>query len=478
MRVLAYARVSSTEQGERGTSLEGQQQEFHRYCRSKGWPDPVVYVEIESGGAAAEERRVEQARLLRDVRRGDVILVAKQDRWTRHALYYLRTVEALQASGARLVSIAEAWDVSDPAGKTAAGMMALFAEQEHARIKERTVGTRRRLRAQGFFVEGPPPLGYDVDRKARKLVPNANTAPLVRKMFAMAADGLSTREIALELSREWPDVPGLDYGAIARRLRSRAYIGELAIEGQRGRGARPNTPHVQAHEPIVEASVWHRVQRALESRRMTGRKPGEQTANYLLRGLIQCGHCGYACRVQVSGTGASVRHDGWYGCVQCDLKPRVRRDRFDAMIEAAILVRLEELAVELERVARRPASQPVKDDRAPRRAALVARRTRLLEAIEDGTITRDVARERMAALTTAIEALDVEVRPTPTRTREDLLAEAARWRSFAQAWADATMDSRRGVAARVIDAIVLFRSGEKWTRGGWVWGIRWASQDS
>ena len=43
------------------------------------------------------------------------------------------------------------------------GIIAWTAENERNATRERTMGNRRRLRANGAFVEGLPPLGYMVE---------------------------------------------------------------------------------------------------------------------------------------------------------------------------------------------------------------------------------------------------------------------------------------------------------------------------
>ena len=85
-RVLGYCRVSTQVQGDEGTSLDRQRESIERYCRDNGLPAPEVRVEIESGAAHREEAREEQRRTLDDLRPGDVVVVAAQDRWSRAPL--------------------------------------------------------------------------------------------------------------------------------------------------------------------------------------------------------------------------------------------------------------------------------------------------------------------------------------------------------------------------------------------------------
>jgi len=97
-RVLAYVRVSSQAQGDHGTSLDAQQEEIRRFCKASTFPEPVVFVEIESGGEKAE-RRIEQVKLMASVRAGDLVIATKIDRWSRHALYFLQSSQDIMARG-------------------------------------------------------------------------------------------------------------------------------------------------------------------------------------------------------------------------------------------------------------------------------------------------------------------------------------------------------------------------------------------
>ena len=214
-RTLGYARVSSADQGAHGTSLDGQRAAFERYCSSHGLAPPLLYVEVESAGEESRGKRVELDRLLADARAGDVVLVLHTDRWTRDVVDGVASVRLLLRAGIGWISVDEEIDARTEHGYEQLLQRAAGAEMERRRIRRRTVGARQRLRALGFHVEGLAPPGYRV--VDRRLVPDPEMAPIMRRAFELSADGRSTREISDELGR----LPGLDPGAIARRLRDR-----------------------------------------------------------------------------------------------------------------------------------------------------------------------------------------------------------------------------------------------------------------
>src|SRR4051812_19252770 len=100
-RFLGYRRVSTGEQGTNGTSLDGQKEELTKLAVAMHAPVVLDFVEVESGSAEKEERRVEVARLLDAVRPGDVVAVAKFDRFTRDLEFAIRKVREILKKGAR-----------------------------------------------------------------------------------------------------------------------------------------------------------------------------------------------------------------------------------------------------------------------------------------------------------------------------------------------------------------------------------------
>jgi len=143
-----------------GTSLDGQNDDLIGFCHSRRLPEPIIYTEVESASAEKEEKRFEIARLLRDARPGDVLLVPKADRFSRDILFTLKTFRDLVRRGVALWSVCEGFFPPDNQGETLLLMWAMQAQNELVRIRERTLGRRKALRSAGLFVEGTPPWGY------------------------------------------------------------------------------------------------------------------------------------------------------------------------------------------------------------------------------------------------------------------------------------------------------------------------------
>ena len=92
--------------------------------------------EVGSGAAMREARE----RLLEAARRReiDVVLVWRLDRWGRSVTDLLATLQELNHLGVGFISLTEALDLTTPAGRAMAGLLAIFAEFEGEVLRERT----------------------------------------------------------------------------------------------------------------------------------------------------------------------------------------------------------------------------------------------------------------------------------------------------------------------------------------------------
>lgn len=167
---LGYARVSTTEQD------LGRQRE--RLRQAGCWR---VYEEKVSGAA---RKRAQLARLIDDLRPGDVLVVARLDRLARSTTELLRIAEALEEKAAGLQSLAEPWaDTTSPAGRMVLTVFAGIAEFERALIAERTEDGRRSARQRGVAFGRPPKLRSDQQALARQLLGEGRSVSEVARTF-------------------------------------------------------------------------------------------------------------------------------------------------------------------------------------------------------------------------------------------------------------------------------------------------------
>lgn len=106
------------------------------YAVRRGWTVAMQVNEVGSGAAhrEARERLMEAARR----READVVLVWRLDRWGRSVTDLLATLQELDHFGIGFVSLTEALDLTTPAGRAMAGLLAVFAAFEREILQERT----------------------------------------------------------------------------------------------------------------------------------------------------------------------------------------------------------------------------------------------------------------------------------------------------------------------------------------------------
>jgi DNA invertase Pin-like site-specific DNA recombinase len=130
-RVGLYARVSTNDQ-----TLAMQNRAMREYAARRGWAIAMQVREVNSGAVRREARE----KLLEAARRReiDVVLVWRLDRWGRSVTDLLATLQELEHLGVGFVSLTEALDLTTPAGRAMAGLLAIFAEFEREVLRERT----------------------------------------------------------------------------------------------------------------------------------------------------------------------------------------------------------------------------------------------------------------------------------------------------------------------------------------------------
>jgi len=177
-RAALYLRVSRDD-----LSLDNQRPELEALARRRGLEVAQVFEERVS--AAARERPAHAA-MMKAAQAGkvDVVLVWAIDRFGRSLYGNLGDVLALDRAGVELVSVKEPWlDMGGPTRQLLLAVFSWVAEQERARLIERTKAGQARARAEGTRIGRPLRLTRDV----------------VAEVGRLAAGGKSVRSIAKAL---------------------------------------------------------------------------------------------------------------------------------------------------------------------------------------------------------------------------------------------------------------------------------------
>jgi site-specific DNA recombinase len=455
--VFGYARVSSEAQA-LGSSLQDQQNAITTNAKTRSLEVTQFFVEAESAVYEKIEKREQMRALMREVRAGDLVLCDKIDRWSRDPEYTYRSVREILEAKASIYFVADACDPSTPEGDTMLGFRVLFAREEHKRIRERLVGTRKLLRDAGYYSEGLPPVGYrrQSPKGTRNPLKNAllivpDDAALVREVFARCIRGESVNDIQSFLRKKRP-ARAWDKKLISTILHGRVYLGE--VQDSRGVWIKAK------HDAILDAGTFSKAQEALASRRLGGvrARADSRTRTWLLRQLGRCGKCGAKM-----SSAYSAKAEGLLQYYMCPRKCGARYARVDAVDEAIAAATLDQLVELREHLAKAPASAPRAKviDFAAMRAQLHAKRARLLDAYADDLMSKDELRTKLAEVDAKVGQLQTRETEAANGTpladsgvRREMLRHVE---SLSKAWRRANPEQRRGILAELAHEVLIWR---------------------
>lgn len=296
--VLIYCRESRDENGESYERIETQRDILLDFCRRRGLVN-VVDVILDDDTSGTSFRRFDP--VIERVRQGEIQVLVFKDasRLGRNLKESLIFVDLVESCGAEILFESEEYN------EDFFPLKAWFNEQ---RAKEDGQKIRRVLRhkmeAGTLLIK--PFYGYRPG-EAGRLVPDEQTASVVRWIFQQAQLGRGSGEIAGALNRKGLPTPsqaaGYEHAAacwnaqhIRRILTNSVYVGTM-VYNRTGRKSyknkttirRPETEWIileNHHEPLVPRELFNSLQRPArrQERRTAVSRP--------FSGLLRCGRCG------------------------------------------------------------------------------------------------------------------------------------------------------------------------------------------
>jgi DNA invertase Pin-like site-specific DNA recombinase len=187
--VFAYARVSTDTQ-----DLDPQTDEL----RKDGFD--VLVVEKASG---ASRTRPELARLVRQMKAGDILKVVRIDRLARSVSHLLEVIETLEKKGAHFRSLRDPIDTTTPQGMFSLQVLGAVAQLERALISDRSKAGLASARARGR-VGGNPGVRAGDPAAIAKIVKSMDETYVTRLIDGMETFMPTVRK--LRPKKPWPDV--------------------------------------------------------------------------------------------------------------------------------------------------------------------------------------------------------------------------------------------------------------------------------
>src|ERR1700674_4200650 len=166
-RAGLYARVSTNDQ----QTIPLQIRALREYAMRRDW---TIALQVKEVGSGASQRQLREKLLEAGRRREiDVVLVWRLDRWGRFVADLLATLQELDHLGVGFVSLTEALDLTTPAGRAMAALLAVFAEFERDILRERVRAGLAHARQNGQQLGRPPSVGSQ-RRRSPEVMPARN----------------------------------------------------------------------------------------------------------------------------------------------------------------------------------------------------------------------------------------------------------------------------------------------------------------
>jgi site-specific DNA recombinase len=459
VRIALYARVSSERQQERGTV--GSQLEVLRAAADADGHE-VIEEFVDDGYSGARLDRPALDRLRDGAEAGifERVLCLCADRLARAYAYQVLILEELAQFGVGVLFLEGPAPSEDPQATLLLQIQGVIAEYERAKIAERYRRGKLHRARQGEIPFWKVSYGYrrvahDGGGPARIEVFEPE-AEIVRWIFrSYVEEGRSMRQIAFDLrDRGIPSPTGKPIwgtSTIGRLLRNEAYIGTMyynrceKLEGNVRRGARdrktrkrerPREEWVTIPVPgLIDRAAFDRVdQVSRDNNRWNPR--GADAETWLLRGLIECGHCHVGCHCMKMRSGGKVHR--YYWCRNHDVlragseerrcpERNIRADELDTyvfeQVRDALLDPKQLIAAERAVIAGAPIDEnELVATQLKRLDALLDRgereRTRLIDAYQAGLLELDDLTKRTRAVTARCDQLTNEKNALTERSVE------------------------------------------------------------
>jgi site-specific DNA recombinase len=276
--------------------LDTQKAHFDQYCQRLNLLPVASFVDIVSG---KRDDRKEYLRMVDYVMQGgaDVIVVQFLDRFSRNPREILQRYWQLQDFKVSVVATDE--DIRE---ELILLIRAGIAGAESKRTSERVRSNMGTAVAKGVQAARPP-FGLKPVREIKggtietRWELHPVEAPIVREMFRLATEeNLGFKATADRLTqlgyRSREDRPFASH-TIERVLNNEAIAGNL-VYGKRPKKGNPQQELVRVEgffPAILSESEWQCLQQRLSIRRESSRGK-THSSDYLLSGILRCGHCG------------------------------------------------------------------------------------------------------------------------------------------------------------------------------------------
>lgn len=429
-RAAIVARVSTTEQREKGTSIGTQLDTCRKYALDHGW-DIVLEVADDISGTVPVSDRPGGRKVYELLAKGavDHIVLYTMDRSNRdkreYPLDYLVFLADVQDAGADL----HFCDTGLADGGIVNLIYAVEAARERRKIRERLTNGRNRRASEGHVMAAKPPYGYTfIHKDGKRTIEPDQHAETVKMIFdwytRLDSDRLTMRAIAEKLEAlgvpTWAEIYGnvwrkqkrWSWATVRAILKNSVYVGEWV-----------NCGSLIIVPAIIDRKTWEAAQRQRRENQISAVR--NRKYRYMLIGHVKC-----ECGASMCGVSTLSRHKTkTYFYYRCNAEKEtfyygykcknqaIPRDVLDAVVWRQIRKWMTEpeqmkLALTEHQAEKEAAIAPLRSKRDLYAKMLidnVSKREKLLDLYLDGEFEKDILQERKSQFDKAIKTLEQEL---------------------------------------------------------------------
>lgn len=359
-----YSRLSKEDKSrgknlEKGSSdsIESQKMLLEQHAAEHGFRVFDHY--SDDGISGTTFQRKDFIRMMEDINAGHIKTVIVKD-LSRLGRDYIETGRyqeiVFPEKGVRLIALGDNYDSDDESGTDLAPFRNLFNDFYPKDISKKTRAALNARAHNGEYL-GAGLYGYlkRPDDKHR-LIPDEETAPIVQRIFSMAANGYGFQKIARAFSNEKIPTPGTVKGGTRRAdyhkstdwnfptiraiLNNPMYLGCVIHGRTKKLGYKSDiirpVPEEKwivvegTHEPLITQELWDLAHQVIKKRS----KPMKTGEPHIFSGLLKCADCG-STMAKDGVNGFSCQRYKVYGKEQCS-NHRITMENLSAVVLASI----------------------------------------------------------------------------------------------------------------------------------------------
>ncbi len=310
MKVFGYIRVSTEEQ-EKGFSLEFQEQTIRDYCEKHNLDLVKIFKDTSSG---AQFDRPELQELLSSLDRVDKVIVWKMDRLSRSVKDTIRIMEIFEEKGKELISISEPFLSVTGDGKTKLmiHLFSSFAQYERDLIRERMMTGKIEKARRGLVPAGRSAYGYRYKNGTFEII--EEEAKIVKLIFEKYIELKTLGQVVRYLNQNgFRNQSGKPWklSSVKSIITNPIYTGLYTYnktKQERKKKLRPESEWIRIYNPdwkIIDDATFQKAQEIYKLNQKKHQKSSNRLGTgkiSLFGGLIECGVCGYSMTIKYSST--------------------------------------------------------------------------------------------------------------------------------------------------------------------------------